>query len=72
MSITSHRLMVRLTERQENALAREAERRCVPVPEVIRRILDDWVDGAAKPHWTYDDFVQQAVDALRADGITKP
>ena len=44
MGITSRRLMVRLTERQENALDREAERLGIPVPEVIRRWLDERID----------------------------
>jgi len=40
---------LRITERQKQELKRESERLSVPEAEVIRRILDAWIDGPRTP-----------------------
>jgi hypothetical protein len=42
------RQSVTLTPRMQDALQREHERLGIPVSEIIRRVLDAWVDGWLK------------------------
>lgn len=48
MTSMAERISLRLTERQSKVLRHEAERRGISLSEMLRRVMDQWLEALTK------------------------